>query len=344
MKTVTKSVLFADIKGFSSLTMPQLKQFGSSFLPAVADRVFYNECGAEEKNLWGDGIMAAFPSVRHAAQTALELRDFVSRYSWSEISLPEMDIRISVHQGEMLSGVDPLTRRPLVLGNSINQAARIEPVTEVGNVWVTEPVVASLMDPAAGEHKFACDEVGEVNLPKAAGKLKVSRIRWVNEEPLSESEREAWLAANAARHQRQKQKPELSPLQVVCGVVTRKLNGSLQVALVKRIPGDDDLDWMFPSVAFLPNYTRSFAIWREVLRETGLSCMNGGRISSRIHPKTGAHCHYYSLVPTDPGQEVFNADSNENLDATWMDLQSALNCLGPDLSTKVRRFLERMAK
>lgn len=61
-----------------------------------------------------------------------------------------------------------------ISGRTVIQAARIEPNTQPGRIWITEAVNVSLRNAAQGQHRlFFSEEIGEVELPKAYGKIRI---------------------------------------------------------------------------------------------------------------------------------------------------------------------------
>lgn len=61
-----------------------------------------------------------------------------------------------------------------VFWNQISRAARVEPVTPPGQVWVTEPMAAAVA--MAAPDRFACHYVGRIALAKSYGTEPIYRL------------------------------------------------------------------------------------------------------------------------------------------------------------------------
>ena len=66
---------------------------------------------------------------------------------------------------------------PDFTGSHVSRAARIEPVTPPGAVYVTEPFAAALV--LAGRRDLTCDYVGHMPMAKDYGRLRMYRLRRV---------------------------------------------------------------------------------------------------------------------------------------------------------------------
>ncbi len=336
MKAEISYILFADIKGYSRLDPMQLKRFHEQAMPALAKRL--EESSWEYCNTWGDAVVICSKSARSIANCALEARDFFKTYDWAQHELPPLDIRISVHLGELCTGEDPFTRMGLIVGKSVVLAARIEPVTKAGQVWVTEQTMLAIREvEAADKARFGLDEIGLVAMPKGHGDMKVYLLRRAAEPAMSEAERREILAENEKRFPSEGETtaPAEGHFSVVIGVVIHKG----KVALVRRKQNSEHLVWMFPSGTLLPLQEEEYYVWKEVKEETGLSCNVVRKIGERVHPKTKILCRYFYLEPTNPNS-LQNADPRENDDAQWIDVSEVPKLIGDDLFDEVRSVLE----
>jgi class 3 adenylate cyclase len=119
-------------------------------------------------NTWGDALYVVFDGALQAARTTMDLCEELTAIDTQALGVREgAAMRIALHFGPTYWGVDPVTRRTNYYGSEVSRAARIEPVTPPGSVYVTEPFAAVLeMEPA---HEFMCNYVGQVDLPKGYG-------------------------------------------------------------------------------------------------------------------------------------------------------------------------------
>lgn len=80
-------------------------------------------------------------------------------------------MRIGVHHGPVYEIEDRITKRASFYGTEVSRAARIEPVTPPGAVFVTEPFAAILA--LESPHRFKCQYVGNVEFAKGYGNYPI---------------------------------------------------------------------------------------------------------------------------------------------------------------------------
>jgi len=181
---VVRAMLFSDLKNFSKLAEHQLPAFFVKFLGQVHDilQAIPDEGQPTFKNTWGDGLFMVFERVRDAADFALRLLERMAATDWQGLGLSgDLEIRIGLHAGPVFPSRDPLLDQENVFGSHVNRAARIEPVTQAGCAYVSEPFAALLaLEPDSG---ITCEYVGVVDLPKDAGKLPLYRLKRRRGEP-----------------------------------------------------------------------------------------------------------------------------------------------------------------
>jgi class 3 adenylate cyclase len=147
--------LFADLRGYTSLSQSQSPDAVSSLLDA-----FYDECanaiwaydGLLNKTI-GDAVMAVFnfPMVRaeHPGNAVRAARDI--QRNWRErrealvaahgLTASELGIGIGIHSGELSFGEFGHTHRDLTaIGTVVNTASRAQSVAEADQILVTQAV------------------------------------------------------------------------------------------------------------------------------------------------------------------------------------------------------------
>jgi class 3 adenylate cyclase len=82
-----------------------------------------------------------------------------------------MALRVGAHLGPVYRARDPILKRDNFFGTHVNRAARIEPVTPEGLVYVTEPFAAVLALHNADE--FPCHYVGMTKAAKDYGEMRM---------------------------------------------------------------------------------------------------------------------------------------------------------------------------
>jgi class 3 adenylate cyclase len=172
-------MLFADCVGFSKLQEEDTPSFFVNFLGQIAGIIKQVNHPPVFANTWGDGLFLVFEEVDHAAEFALCLREMVTATDWNQFGLPaETSIRIGMHTGPVYSAEDPIIRKNNYFGTHVNIAARIEPVTTPGSVYLTEKSASMLA--VSANRNFTCDYLGMTDLAKKYGSESLYRLRRVS--------------------------------------------------------------------------------------------------------------------------------------------------------------------
>ncbi|WP_426420327.1 NUDIX domain-containing protein [Bradyrhizobium genosp. A] len=348
------SILFADVKGYSGLDDEEMRIFSEKVLDMIADRI--KDLSISHRNTWGDGIVLVSDQISEICEAALILQDFFKNLRWSRLGLRKLDIRISVHHGEMQESDDRLTGRPGFYGRTVVTAARVEPVTPPGRIWITETAAGLLRQHMEGSRQsetdyFALDPIGKITLPKRYGELTIAGLRRATDAPLSADELGSILEAEALRSGvRDKtardqglaeviKETNVASFRIVIGIVPH--DG--KVLLVKRNRNAEQLNWMFPSGKKWPTDGERDVIEKEVQEEAGIACTVVEKIGERVHPLTNFHCVYYHLAPAGD-LHIVNGDPVENAAVEWTPIDLAIRAVGPHLSPEVEKFLRTREK
>ncbi|WP_353569971.1 adenylate/guanylate cyclase domain-containing protein [Candidatus Albibeggiatoa sp. nov. BB20] len=144
-KRATATVLFADIKGFTSVSESmepdQLMDWLNEYMDAMVHIVEKHQ--GQVNKFIGDAIMATFgmPIVEsnekvieqdavNAVECALAMRQEIIELSaqWKQYNLPEVKVRIGIYTGPLVVGSLGSSKRQeyTVLGDTVNTAARLE--------------------------------------------------------------------------------------------------------------------------------------------------------------------------------------------------------------------------
>jgi len=169
------AILFTDFPGFSKLSESALPEFWNGVMGRMAKVLNNHKAHVITQNSWGDAVHAVMPNVEDAAQIASELQDALLDFDFARLGLTETSgMRIGVHYGPAFEMEDMITGKVNFYGTEISRAARIEPVTPAGAVFVTEPFAAILSLEASD--KFRSDYVGNVKLAKDYGTYPIFRL------------------------------------------------------------------------------------------------------------------------------------------------------------------------
>ena len=169
-------IVFADVRGFSTLPEQHSPRFAERFLGEARDAL--RDCGDQVHTTQtaGDGVYATFGSARAAASFAIDLRDRVQRVDWTQFGMsPDTTVRVAAHCGPAYPIMCPVTDRPNYCGTHIIRTARVEPVVTPGEVFVTDSMAAYLALEAADA--FECDYLGVLPLAKGSGSSALYRLR-----------------------------------------------------------------------------------------------------------------------------------------------------------------------
>ena len=169
------AILFTDFAGFSSLKETALPAFWDGVMRVVAGVLERHDGEVVCRNSWGDALYAVTRSAEAAARIALELQDALARFDSATLGLDGAGgMRVGVHYGPAWKTTDHITGRTTFYGTEVSKAARIEPVTPPGAVFVTEPFAAILALESGGD--FACRYMGRIALAKKYGDYPMYRL------------------------------------------------------------------------------------------------------------------------------------------------------------------------
>jgi len=177
---VLKVMLFADLVGFGSLKEEQIPFYINRYMAGFEEIIKKSKFKPHFMNTWGDAIYFVFDDPVAAAECALELKDYVTNTQWEEHSLPaDLNIRIGLHVGPVFGAKEPLLNRMNYFGRHVNWAARIEPITNPGNVYASEQFASMLM--TRSDHELEVRYVGIIVLPKKFGTYPIYLVKRRNE-------------------------------------------------------------------------------------------------------------------------------------------------------------------
>jgi class 3 adenylate cyclase/tetratricopeptide (TPR) repeat protein len=179
-KRSLKSLLFADISGFSRMPEQYAPDFAEMFLGTCKRILDSMENQEVHANTHGDGLFLVFELPSHAAEFATRLQQAIGQINWPALGLAaETGVRIALHTGPIFRIFDPVTARFTFYGTHVNRTARVEPVVQPRHIFVTEEFAASLV--AEDQDRFTCDYIGTMKLAKKFGDARLYRLRLTNE-------------------------------------------------------------------------------------------------------------------------------------------------------------------
>jgi adenylate cyclase len=135
----TLTILFSDINGFTTLSehLPaeQLTKYLSTYFEEMTREITKSN-GTVDKYI-GDAVMALWGAplddkdhALHACKCAVQMQDSLERLNaaWQKENLPELQVRIGIHTGEVVVGNIGSEERLnyTVIGDNVNLASRLE--------------------------------------------------------------------------------------------------------------------------------------------------------------------------------------------------------------------------
>jgi class 3 adenylate cyclase len=162
------AIMFTDIKGFTARTSDSTR-VGVITLLAEHERlllpVFRYFDGTVIKTI-GDAFLVRFDSTTDAVLAGLAVQEVLRQHNaFVQDAKDRLEVRVAINAGDVeLKDGD-------VLGEPVNVAARLEAITEAGEVWFTETVYLSM-----NRKEVPSSEVGErvfKGIPQAVRVYKV---------------------------------------------------------------------------------------------------------------------------------------------------------------------------
>lgn len=169
-------VLFADIKGFSKLSDNELGQFFEKVMGLLGGVMDTYGASVLFRNTWGDAVHAVFDDVPSAARCALEMQQALTQLRGEDLKLPARpEMRMALDVGPVFEGYDYIKKEKTYFGSTLTRAARMEPVTPVREVFVTEAFAA--LSAMECPDDIRCEYVGHLPLAHAYGDLRMYLLR-----------------------------------------------------------------------------------------------------------------------------------------------------------------------
>ena len=172
---VVRSLLFADIRGFSKLTDEQLPRFNNVVMSALGEVLREYRDEVDYRNTWGDALYVVMQHPEAAAACAISLQAKLKSIDLEPHGLPgHLALRLGAHIGPVFPTRDRVIGGEAFMGSHVSRTARIEPVTPPGTVYVTDAFAAAL---ALRQSRYRYDYVGHMPAAKGYGRLRMYSLR-----------------------------------------------------------------------------------------------------------------------------------------------------------------------
>jgi class 3 adenylate cyclase len=175
VETAFRTILFTDLEGSTGLTQ-QLGDARAMALLRAHDQIIRESIsrhGGSEVKHTGDGLMAAFPSVARAIESAVQIQ---KRFADEDSGGIHVRVRIGMSAGE------PVTEHSDFFGAAVQLAARLADRAEPGTVLVSSAV----RDLALGKG-FVFRKRGRLRPKGFAEPVQVYEVIWQDEAPTSDA-------------------------------------------------------------------------------------------------------------------------------------------------------------
>lgn len=180
-------IVFSDWKGFSQLSEGDYKKIVKYFLRRLSKELKVYVKNSKVWNTWGDGLIAVFSSGKQTVDFLFDYMKFFKNYDFQGISLPRLIPRIGCDYGEFILYYNEQTRKKDAMGKKINTAARIEPITASGEIFVTKQFRDAIENLPEEISYIEFEEKGILELAKKFGDQSLFRLRKKYEFQIKES-------------------------------------------------------------------------------------------------------------------------------------------------------------
>ena len=175
-KRTLAPVLFTDMKGFSHFREEEIMVFIDEVMGSLAKVINRHQEGILYRNTWGDAIFLVFADVATAIECVLELQARLWQLPLAEMGLPaDTGMRMAMHAGPVFEGFDPILSKKAFFGSTLTRAARMEPVTPVGEIYVSGAFAAlAVFEDLKG---VRCEYVGHMPTAKSYGCMRMFHLK-----------------------------------------------------------------------------------------------------------------------------------------------------------------------
>ncbi|HZZ13185.1 MAG TPA: tetratricopeptide repeat-containing protein [Paraburkholderia sp.] len=174
------AIVFGDVRGFSRLNEAEQLGFLDHVIGGFA-RALRACKGVEYAETAGDGLFVVLSDVMTAIDCCFRLQRVLRPDRTARAGLPaHLGIRLSAHVGPLYRRYDKVIHRYKFVGMEVVRTARIEPVTPVGEIFVTEQFAAALA--FTTRDAYVCEYAGMQPMAKNFGECRMYSLRRVGQQ------------------------------------------------------------------------------------------------------------------------------------------------------------------
>lgn len=179
-------IVFSDLKGFSKLETKEQDRYLTVYVNLLSDTMKPSLEKALLSNTWGDAIIAVFENGMDAAEFMLLYRQEAGK-NLGAVTEKKVLPRIAGHYGKVSIFDDPLLNRPNTISEEVNTAARVEPITRPGEIFVTKEFENAFQLKEGDQRKVKFEPLGMIPLAKDYGERELFRlINWTEKRHIIE--------------------------------------------------------------------------------------------------------------------------------------------------------------
>ncbi|QMW23406.1 tetratricopeptide repeat-containing protein [Sandaracinobacteroides saxicola] len=165
------AILHADVAGFDELPDADVPAFLGHFTASLGAAVNSLPTSPLHVRSWGQNLIIAFEDVADAARAALALQQGFNQRPAGPDFPASLALRVAGHYGIAHTAFDPFAHGQGLYGGAVTLAARIEPVTPPGAIYVSEDFATALFAHDTGG--LHADYVGDHIPPRSRDTLRL---------------------------------------------------------------------------------------------------------------------------------------------------------------------------
>ena len=167
MRTANLAIVFTDIQGFTERTSRQTLEQNQRLLQVHAGLLtpLFKAFGGRIVKSIGDAFLVTFESPTQAVLSGIAIQDRLWQHNRAAPEAEQLRVRVAVNVGEVRIESND------VFGEPVNIAARVEALTEAGEVYFTEAVYLAM-----NKAEVPSQEVGAFELKGIPGRIRVFRV------------------------------------------------------------------------------------------------------------------------------------------------------------------------
>jgi class 3 adenylate cyclase len=167
MKTKHLTIMFTDIKGFTSKTSKSSREQLHQLLE-LHDKLIlpiFKDFGGKVIKTIGDAFMVSFHSPTDALLCGIKIQNILAKHNEKVPPKDQLEVRIAINSGEVT------IKENDVFGEAVNIASRLEGIADAGDIYFTESVYLAM-----NKSEIPTAEVGHRHFKGIPEEIKVYKV------------------------------------------------------------------------------------------------------------------------------------------------------------------------